>query len=63
MKTLGDFSPYIERLGLDEAYLDVTGCEEHYGSIQTLLSETDNGRLYSSHFCYVANLELYMLTK
>jgi len=32
MKILGDFSPYIEPLGLDEAYLDVTGCEEPYGS-------------------------------
>lgn len=50
MKILGDFSPYIQRLGLDEAYLDVTGCEEHYGSIQTLLSEIDNGRLYSCHY-------------
>ena len=51
MKILGDFSPYIEPLGLDEAYLDVTGCEEHYASIQTLLSEIDNGRLYSCHYC------------
>jgi len=36
MKILGDFSPYIEPLGLDEAYLDVTGCEEPYGSPQKL---------------------------
>jgi DNA polymerase-4 len=32
MKILGAFSPHIEPLGLDEAYLDVTGCEEPYGS-------------------------------
>jgi len=32
VKILGDFSPYIEPLGLDEAYLDVTGCEEPYES-------------------------------
>ena len=51
MKILGDFSPYLESLGLDEAYLDVTGCEEFYGSTQTLLSEIDNGRLYSCHCC------------
>lgn len=36
MKILSDFSPYIEPLGLDEAYLDVTGCEEPYGSPQKL---------------------------
>jgi len=36
MKILGDFSPYIEPLGLDEAYLDVTGCEEPYGPPQKL---------------------------
>jgi len=36
MKILGDFSPHIEPLGLDEAYLDVTGCEEPYGSPQKL---------------------------
>ena len=36
MEILGDFSPHIEPLGLDEAYLDVTGCEELYGSPQKL---------------------------
>jgi DNA polymerase-4 len=36
MKILGDFSPHIEPLGFDEAYLDVTGCEESYGSLQKL---------------------------
>jgi DNA polymerase-4 len=36
MKILGDFSPHIEPLGFDEAYLDVTGCEELYGSLQKL---------------------------
>jgi DNA polymerase-4 len=36
MKILGDFSPYIEPLGLDEAYLDVTGYEEPYGSPRQL---------------------------
>jgi len=36
MEILGDFSPYIEPLGLDEAYLDVTGCEEPYGSPRKL---------------------------
>jgi len=36
MKILGDFSPHIEPLGLDEAYLDVTGCEEPYGSPRQL---------------------------
>jgi len=32
MNILADFSPDIEPLGLDEAYLDVTGYEEPYGS-------------------------------
>jgi DNA polymerase-4 len=36
MKILGAFCPHIEPLGLDEAYLDVTGCEEPYGSPQKL---------------------------
>ena len=36
MKILGDFSPHIEPLGFDEAYLDITGCEEPYGSLQKL---------------------------
>jgi len=36
MEILGDFSPHIEPLGFDEAYLDVTGCEEPYGSPQKL---------------------------
>jgi len=36
MKILGDFSPHIEPLGFDEAYLDVTGYEEPYGSPQKL---------------------------
>jgi len=36
MKILGDFSPHIEPLGFEEAYLDVTGCEEPYGSPRQL---------------------------
>jgi DNA polymerase-4 len=36
MEILGGFSLHIEPLGLDEAYLDVTGCEEPYGSPQKL---------------------------
>jgi len=33
MAILADFSPYLEPLGLDEAYLEVTGFESIYGSI------------------------------
>jgi len=33
MAILADFSPYLEPVGLDEAYLDVTGFESLYGSI------------------------------
>ncbi len=36
MRILAGFSPDIEPLGLDEAYLDVTGYEEPYGSAQKL---------------------------
>jgi len=36
MEILADFSPDIEPLGLDEAYLDVTGCEEPYDSPRQL---------------------------
>jgi DNA polymerase-4 len=33
MTILADFSPYLEPMGLDEAYLDVTGFESLHGSI------------------------------
>ena len=33
MAILADFSPYLEPMGLDEAYLDVTGFETIHGSI------------------------------
>jgi DNA polymerase-4 len=36
MNILADFSPNIEPLGFEEAYLDVTGCMEPYGSPQKL---------------------------
>ena len=36
MAILADFSPCIEPLGLDEAYLDATGWEKPYGSPQKL---------------------------
>jgi DNA polymerase-4 len=36
MKILGDFSPHIESLGLDEAYLDATGCIEPHSSPRDL---------------------------
>jgi len=38
MAILADFSPYIEPMGLDEAYLDVTGFESLYGSIHRMAS-------------------------
>jgi DNA polymerase-4 len=33
MCILGDFTPYLEPAGIDEAYLDLTGFESIYGSI------------------------------
>lgn len=36
MAILADFSPYLEPMGLDEAYLDVTGFESIYGSIRQM---------------------------
>jgi DNA polymerase-4 len=36
MRILANFSPHIEPLGLDEAYLDVTGFEQPYKSPQQL---------------------------
>jgi len=36
MAILADFSPYLEPLGLDEAYLEVTGFESIYGSIHQM---------------------------
>jgi len=36
MTILADFSPYLEPLGLDEAYLDVTGFESIHGSINKM---------------------------
>ena len=36
MTILADFSPFLEPLGLDEAYLDATGFESIYGSIHQM---------------------------
>lgn len=36
MAILTDFSPFIEPMGIDEAYLDVTGFESLYGSIHQM---------------------------
>ncbi|MCD6599136.1 MAG: DNA polymerase IV [Dehalococcoidia bacterium] len=36
MEILADFSPHIEPLSIDEAYLDVSGYEEPFGSSQKL---------------------------
>ena len=36
MAILADFSPYLEPLGLDEAYLDATGFESIHGSIRQM---------------------------
>ncbi len=36
MAILADFSPYLEPVGLDEAYLDVTGFESIHGSIHQM---------------------------
>ncbi|UCG54815.1 MAG: DNA polymerase IV [Dehalococcoidia bacterium] len=36
MAILADFSPYLEPVSLDEAYLDVTGFESIYGSIHQM---------------------------
>ncbi len=36
MAILADFSPFLEPMGLDEAYLDVTGFESIYGSIRQM---------------------------
>jgi DNA polymerase-4 len=45
IKILGDFSPHIEPLGLDEAYLDVTGYEQPYGSPRQL-ARAIKGKIY-----------------
>ncbi len=36
MAILADFSPFIEPVGLDEAYLDATGFESIYGSVHRM---------------------------
>ena len=39
MAILADFSPFMEPMGLDEAYLDVTGFESLHGSIRQMALE------------------------
>lgn len=39
MAILADFTPFIEPMGLDEAYLDVTGFDSLYGSIGEMAVE------------------------
>ena len=36
MAILADFTPFLEPIGIDEAYLDVTGFESIYGSIHRM---------------------------
>jgi len=38
MSILADFTPDIEPMGLDEAYLDMTGFEPHYGPVKQTAS-------------------------
>ncbi|MFC2060465.1 DNA polymerase IV [Chloroflexota bacterium] len=40
MAILADFSPYLEPVGLDEAYLDVTGFESIHGTIHQMAIAT-----------------------
>ena len=39
MAILADFSPYLEPVGLDEAYLEATGFESLYGSIKQMAAK------------------------
>jgi len=39
MSILADFSPYLEPMGLDEAYLDATGFESIHGSIHRMAAK------------------------
>jgi DNA polymerase-4 len=39
MAILADFSPYLEPMGLDEAYLDATGFESIHGSIHQMAAK------------------------
>ena len=46
MAVLADYTPDIEPMGLDEAYLDMTGFEPHYGPVKQIAS-TIKGRIKS----------------
>lgn len=39
MKILNDFSPRIEPVSIDEAYLDVTDCEKLYGDVEVMAAK------------------------
>ena len=39
MAILNDFSPFVEPMGIDEAYLDVTGFESLHGTIRQMAGE------------------------
>jgi DNA polymerase-4 len=43
MAILADFSPYLEPLGIDEAYLDATGFESIHGSIRQMAEKIRQG--------------------
>lgn len=36
IKVLGDFTPLVERISIDEAFADVAGCEHLFGSPETI---------------------------
>jgi len=44
MAILADFSPFLETMGLDEAYLNATGLESLHGSVRQMALEPLSGR-------------------
>lgn len=51
MAILADFSPYLEPMGIDEAYLDVTGFESLHGSIRQMAVKIKQRVRYELGLC------------
>jgi DNA polymerase IV len=64
MEIVRSFSPLVEQVSIDEAYLDATGCERLFGSVETMAREIKNKIKQSVHLtCSVGIAPVKFLAK
>jgi DNA polymerase IV len=64
MEIVRSFSPLVEQVSIDEAYLDATGCERLFGSVETMAREIKKKIKQSVHLtCSVGIAPVKFLAK